>query len=394
MGAGVQAYDAYYAADAQGLRVVGGECPTVGLAGGYTQGGGHSVLASVYGLGADQALEWEVVIANGSFVTASPTQNSELYWALSGGGGGTYGVVVSLTAKAHADGPVTGASLSFNSSGISQDSCEYDEQSRLNPIDRNLDWELIATWHTTLLSITENGGAATTLFGTDVFEAVPVTFPNQTTKQAQTLMEPMIATLENGKIPYSLTYKTFSNYLDFVENYFGPLPYGTDPASQLTGSRLIARSSIENNLDVVTAAFRNVSIPGPMITIAQQVSHSIAGNTRSANAVLPAWRDAAVLVVLLEAWNFTAPWAQDVAQAAVFTDSLVPQLDAVSPGSGTYLNEANFEQPNWKEDFYGSNYERLRAVKRLYDPEDLFYATTAVGSDAWYVAADGRLCRA
>ena len=42
MGAGVQAFEAYEAASAHGLKIVGGECITVGLAGGYTQGGGHS----------------------------------------------------------------------------------------------------------------------------------------------------------------------------------------------------------------------------------------------------------------------------------------------------------------------------------------------------------------
>jgi hypothetical protein len=42
MGAGVQAFAAYEAAGKVGLQVVGGECPTVGIAGGYTQGGGHS----------------------------------------------------------------------------------------------------------------------------------------------------------------------------------------------------------------------------------------------------------------------------------------------------------------------------------------------------------------
>lgn len=80
MGAGVEAFDAYAAAHANGLRVVGGECPTVGLVGGYTQGGGHSALSSTYGLGADQTLEWEVVTADGELVVASPEQNADLYW--------------------------------------------------------------------------------------------------------------------------------------------------------------------------------------------------------------------------------------------------------------------------------------------------------------------------
>lgn len=82
MGAGIQGYEAIEAAQAQGLVAVGGECPTVGLAGGYTQGGGHSALSTSFGLGADQTLEWEVVTASGEVVTASRTQNVDLYWAL------------------------------------------------------------------------------------------------------------------------------------------------------------------------------------------------------------------------------------------------------------------------------------------------------------------------
>jgi FAD/FMN-containing dehydrogenase len=82
IGAGVQAYEAMAAARAQDLVVVGGECPTVGVAGGYTQGGGHSALSTSFGLAADQTLEWEVVTASGELVTASRTQNADLYWAL------------------------------------------------------------------------------------------------------------------------------------------------------------------------------------------------------------------------------------------------------------------------------------------------------------------------
>lgn len=57
----------------------------MGIAGGYIQGGGHSALSSVYGMGADQALSYEVITPNGAFVVASPEVNQDLYWALSGG---------------------------------------------------------------------------------------------------------------------------------------------------------------------------------------------------------------------------------------------------------------------------------------------------------------------
>lgn len=54
MGAGVQGFDMMDAADAEGLQTVGGECPSVGIVGGYTQGGGHSALMSRHGMAADQ----------------------------------------------------------------------------------------------------------------------------------------------------------------------------------------------------------------------------------------------------------------------------------------------------------------------------------------------------
>lgn len=103
------------------LVVLTGECPTVGIAGGYTQGGGHSALATNFGLSADNTLQFEVVTADGQFLTASASENSDLYWALSGGGAGNYAVVLSMTVKAYPDAYIGGAKLSFTTDGISND---------------------------------------------------------------------------------------------------------------------------------------------------------------------------------------------------------------------------------------------------------------------------------
>ncbi len=123
LGAGVEGFEAYQAANATGHRIVGGGCPTVGIAGGYSQGGGHSLISSEHGMGADNVLEWEVVTIDGRHVVATPNQNSDLYWALSGGGGGTYGVVISMTSRLHPDGIVGGASVIFNDTKVGNKAC-------------------------------------------------------------------------------------------------------------------------------------------------------------------------------------------------------------------------------------------------------------------------------
>jgi hypothetical protein len=120
---------------------------------------------------------------------------------------------------------------------------------------------------------------------------------------------------------------------------------------------------------------------------------SPANTSGVSNAVLPAWREALIHVILSTAWNFTAPWSEMIALQDRMTYEYIPQLEAVTPGSGAYINEADFRQPNWQDDFFGVNYEKLLAIKNKWDPHHLFYATKAVGSEVWTVAEDGRMCR-
>ena len=59
------------------------------------------------------------------------------------------------------------------------------------------------------------------------------------------------------------------------------------------------------------------------------------------------------------------------------------------------LLQADFRDPNWKVNFFGTNYNQLLSIKDKYDPFHLFYALTAVGSDYWtYDEGTGRLCKA
>ncbi|MCY0989542.1 FAD-binding oxidoreductase [Nannocystis sp. ILAH1] len=105
IGAGAQLLPIYEALAHRNVTIPGGSCPTVGIAG-LTLGGGFGLLGRSRGLTCDSLVEVEMVDAKGGIVLASETRNSELFWALRGGGGGNFGVVTSFTFRAAPIGPV------------------------------------------------------------------------------------------------------------------------------------------------------------------------------------------------------------------------------------------------------------------------------------------------
>jgi FAD/FMN-containing dehydrogenase len=375
MGAGVQGFEAMAAAAAKGLVVIEGECPTVGVAGGYTQGGGHSALSTAFGLGADQTLSFEMVTAAGSTVTASRTENSDLYWALSGGGGGTYGVVVSMTVKAYPDTTVSGASLIFNADMTTTDNF----------------YAAIGKFHALLPAMVDAGAMVVYYFSNAFFQIAPLTGYNMTSNQVRETLSSFVTALDDLNIAYNVSYSQTATYTEHYNTYFGPLPYGNIQVGIAQyGGRLIPRSTVLTNNTAFMEMCRNITENGVLfIGVGTDVS---APAKIVSNAVLPAWRTAIVHATLTTPWNFTAPWADMIALQDKMTDSIMPQIEAVTPGSGAYMNEADFRQPDYQDAFFGINYNKLLSIKNKWDPNHLFYAIKSVGSEYWTVAANGRMC--
>lgn len=92
--AGTGFLELYEFAEANGITVIGGSSETVGASGGWISGGGHSSLSNTLGLGADRALQFKIVTPDGKYLTASACENQDLFFAIRGGGGSTFGVIM------------------------------------------------------------------------------------------------------------------------------------------------------------------------------------------------------------------------------------------------------------------------------------------------------------
>lgn len=380
IGAGVQGFDLLN----EGLKVnqivVGGECPTVGPAGGYTQGGGHSALSTSFGLSADNTLEWEVVTASGQLLTASRTRNSDLYWALSGGGPGNYGVVVSVTLKTFPDSYVGGATVSFFAAN--------------NPTETF--YKGIDAFHAALPAMVDAGTMVVYYFTSNFFMIAPVTAYNKTAAQVETIMAPFLANLTSLGVNFNAAYSQSVNYYDHYDQYFGPLPIGAIQIGIAQyGGRLIPRDTFTKTPAKLSQTSRYIAEKGvTFIGVGTDVS-SFGRN--SANAVLPAWRKTLVHATLTTDWSFDpAKWNDMIANQKLMTEDIMPAIESITPNSGAYMNEADFQQPRFQREFFGTNYASLMAIKLRYDPEGFFYARNAVGSERWKVneQTDGRMCKA
>lgn len=115
LGPGVDASAAIAFADANNATILTAYSPTVPLSTGWVLGAGHSVLSPVYGLGADRVLSYDLVTPDGHVRTASACSNPDLFWALRGGGGGTFGVVLSATHRVEPRMPVAMANIKLPS---------------------------------------------------------------------------------------------------------------------------------------------------------------------------------------------------------------------------------------------------------------------------------------
>ncbi|KAM3553933.1 hypothetical protein ARSEF4850_006693 [Beauveria asiatica] len=391
-------WDVYAALDRHGQTIVGGGSKTVS-AGGYITGGGHSILSPRYGLAADQVIEMEVVTADGKIQKVNQDQNPDLFWALRGGGGSTFGVVTSFTVKTVPSPKMTVAqfvaftvpgspvlsdllgyvgaqSPALMSAGLSG----YDFISRnfSNPAPGGIPGlpDHLAGFRGRLALLDDPRGADT----------------------VAALFRPINDTIHrrwaggDGAHQAGFSYSTaeYASFLAFFAANADAEPVGD---SKHLVSRLLGRDALTSDERSLGEALLAGTGPGGLSTFFLVGGRGVqeAKPAGGSNAVNSHWRSAYV---------HTITAAQGVPFDKAATDRNLKELEEawapvrkISPSSGAYLNEASIFEPNFQDSFWGTNYPRLAQIKSKVDPHDVFWCAPCVGNEHWHQLENGQLCR-
>ncbi|CAI6339371.1 unnamed protein product [Periconia digitata] len=386
-GVGVQAFEIYKFAHEKGHSVVGGEGETVGVMGGYIQGGGHSPLTSLYGTGADQVLSFDVITAAGDFITANSTSYTDIFWAMRGGGGSTFGVATSVTVKAFPDHPTTASRFSFTSEKIGNETFWAGVRSYVDSFIPNADAGTYSYF--TLIPNVWTG-----IF---TFNMSPFFAPNKTLEETKALLQPWFTELGNLGITFDPNITHFDNYYDAWRSSF-PLEV-VSKVNATTSSRMFPRANFET-ADKREELYQNLRQSSENNRVQVHFNIKAVDPLNTDNAVNSAWRENILFAQQAVRWPVNGTAEEILRIRQEFQTGDMQRWRDISPGAGAYLAEADRLEPNFGQAFWGDKYDKLVELKRKLDPYDVFFATTSVGSERWKVHSvdglpneNGKLCR-
>ncbi|TVY32503.1 FAD-linked oxidoreductase, partial [Lachnellula subtilissima] len=384
MGAGQQFAGLYQFADDNNVTVVGGASGSVGPAGGWITGGGHSAVTNVFGLGVDNVMQIRTVLPNGTYVTANECQNQDLWFALRGGGGSTFGVNFEMTTRANPKIVLQIAYINYYSP------------------DPNSSADLISLMiqSATQWAAEGWGGYLSPGAYSKQYHSLILMTPLLTNAQAVAAMTPLFdLAYASGNTVYSSGINSVDGYNEMYKVYLEPggekLGLGT-----ALGSRLIPESQFatpENQtalLDALLEVQNMITYPtrsdDPLLLsygVPFQILVTTPSNypTTAANdtsAVHPAWREAVWHMVMNVPFSNSAS-AADIKTAFEIATNTTDVLRNLIPDGGAYLNEADTFEKDPVGTFWGeAKYERLLAIKKELDPGNLLTCFGCIGWEA------------
>ncbi len=389
-----------------GRYVQGGGCATVGVAG-LIQSGGFGSFSKNYGLAAASLLQAEIVTADGKVLLANGCINPDLFWALKGGGGGSFGVVTKVTLATHELPAFFGSAKTLL-------------KANSDVAYRKLIGAFMEFYEKTLFN--RNWGESVS-FGADNKLLIHMVFQGLDQSQAEDAWKPFLDFLAGA--PQDFVVLEAPKFTAIPARHYWDPEYRKRvlPKSVVTDNRPgaspdnVSWSGNQIEVNIFIYGYESLWLPASLLEHQERLADSLFASTRHFEVQLhfnkglagasedrlaeardtamnPAVLNAFALAIIAGGDPHTSPGLSghepDLAagrKAAAAITAAADELRAIVPFGGAYVSESNFFDDVWQKSFWGSNYPRLAEVKKKYDPAGLFFVHHGVGSEEW--SADG-----
>ena len=319
----------------------GGSCPTVGVSG-FALGGGWGYSARYLGLGCDSLIQIEMIDYKGTLITANKKTNSDLFWACRGGGGGNFGIIVSLTFKLPS---------------------KVDQVTRFNLYcsqpSEAVQLQFLATWQDWIAtapneinmkgSISNNGPDGISILCTGLLYGTP--------EDLKYILSPFLAI--SG---FELSYE-YTSFLQATEEIASVYPqYEYFQSSGRFVSNKFSYEQLKKFIDIINEEIPEGSI-GTLLNV-----YGFGGKVSEIDKFSTAfyYRESDYIIYIESDFEDNAYKASNkrwVSKNAIYMNSIT---------EGSYINFPFSPLKNYLCAYYGENLSRLQCVKKTYDPLNVF----------------------
>ncbi|KAI5918951.1 hypothetical protein F4810DRAFT_528981 [Camillea tinctor] len=390
VGVGVDGNTAHYFADEHDSMIIGPYSPTVTVSAGWVMGGGHGVLAPVYGLGVDRVVEFRIVTPDGVERMVNACQDPDLFWALRGGGGGTFGVVLSATHRVEPKVPLAFADIHLPPNITADTALAWIQIL----VEESLDWGQ-AGW----------GGHVGGTFVTH-FNPLPTLTRDNSTAARAAFRRPVDFALAHGG---TANVAVYTGWLEIWERFLLPLDGEQGGNAGMGSSRLLPPdlfATPEGHAQILeyirtaqTLGFDPVNFYTPVSTPftygrIKDVTPANDSDVGRGTSVHPAWYRSLWHLQTIGSMAWNSSYAQRLGFLTNLTAATRAAEGLAGPYAGTHFNEANPFADGWRESYWGGeNYERLLEIKKRYDPKGLLKCWKCIGFEDEDVASDRFRCQ-
>ncbi|XEC95322.1 FAD-binding oxidoreductase [Paenibacillus tarimensis] len=333
IGAGVRLMLLYETLWKYGLAVPGGTCPAVGISG-LMLGGGFGYLSRLLGMTCDSLLEVEMVNAQGNLIRANDRQHSSLLWACRGGGDGSFGVITSLTFRVYPIGDLAHYSMTWDFADLEK---------------------IVQFWQAWAPHTDPRLSSLLKLPARNQGDILSLGVFNGLEKELRTLVRPLQEAVPPKTVAiHSASWINIARMLAGIpvrqEKFKNTSAYVYEPFSDSAVETLIQHLSTSpgtGNLVVFDAYGGAI---GRIPTDATAFVH----------------REALFVMQYQAYWGRDTDEAENISWVERFRKSMLPFT------RGAYRDYCDSQISDWPTAYFGSNITRLRQVKQIYDPDNVF----------------------